>query len=438
MDGRASAVNAILATLPDRWRLDRRAGLPSVCSAHPLVVEAVLEGDGPVLIEATCNQVNQDGGYTGMTPTDFRRFVEGIAARAGFPRERLILGGDHLGPNPWKHLDVVEAMARAERMVADYVRAGFAKIHLDASMGCKGEPPALDDALVAERAARLAAVAEAVAGETGGDRPLYVIGTEVPIPGGADHALASIDVTSPSAVLDTIDAHRRAFASAGVEDAFARVVAVVVQPGVEFDHERVFAYDSEKAKALTVVLEGRRDIVFEAHSTDYQSPRALASLVADGFAILKVGPGLTFAMREAFYGLDRIAAELDGNATPGVEAAMEGVMLADPRHWAGYYRGTHDVQRVLRHYSYSDRIRYYWPAPGAVAAVERLFARLGARNIPETLISQFLPGAYPAVRDHVVPARSRALTLHAIRQAFAGYRSAASEACSATQEGGTT
>ena len=66
----------------------------------------------PLLIEATCNQVNQDGGYTGMTPADFRRFVEGIAARTGFPADRLMLGGDHLGPNPWKSLPADQAMGQ--------------------------------------------------------------------------------------------------------------------------------------------------------------------------------------------------------------------------------------------------------------------------------------------------------------------------------------
>ena len=79
-------------------------GIVSVCSAHPWVIEAAfrhgLEHEGPMLIEVTCNQVNQFGGYTGMTPCDFRRFVEGIAGQVGFPLARLMLGGDHLSPNP--------------------------------------------------------------------------------------------------------------------------------------------------------------------------------------------------------------------------------------------------------------------------------------------------------------------------------------------------
>ncbi len=102
--------------------------------------------------------------------------------------ERLILGGDHLGPNPWRALPAAEAMQRAETMVAEYARAGFGKIHLDASMACGGDPERLSDEVVAERAARLCRAAESACGA--GVAPVYVIGTEVPVPGGATHSVA--------------------------------------------------------------------------------------------------------------------------------------------------------------------------------------------------------------------------------------------------------
>ncbi len=223
-----------LRALPERFRAGEHAGIASVCSAHPLVIEAALRHGlargRDVLIEATCNQVNQDGGYTGMTPADFRRFVEHIAAMVGFPLERLILGGDHLGPNPWKHLDPAEAMAKAETMIDAFAAAGFAKLHLDASMGCTGEPAALDDETVSARAARLAAKAEAAVQRHGLLPPVYVVGTEVPVPGGATEALDHLEVTSPEAVRRTVDVHAEAFAALGLDEAFARVVAVVVQP----------------------------------------------------------------------------------------------------------------------------------------------------------------------------------------------------------------
>jgi D-tagatose-1,6-bisphosphate aldolase subunit GatZ/KbaZ len=161
-------------------------------------------------------------------------------------------------------------------------------------------------------------------------------------------------------------------------------------------------------------------LVFEAHSTDYQPAVALAALVEDGFAILKVGPGLTFALREALYGLDAIAAELDGRPRT-LEPAMEALMLDKPQHWASHYSGTPTEQRLQRHFSYSDRIRYYWPEPQAAAAVEALMAQLADREIPETLVSQYLGRLYPAVAAGRVAARARPLCLAAIDAALDPY-----------------
>jgi D-tagatose-1,6-bisphosphate aldolase subunit GatZ/KbaZ len=354
-----------------------------------------------------------------MTPDDFRRFVEGIAGRVGFPFDRLILGGDHLGPNPWKSLPAEDAMLRAEAMVAAYVDAGFRKIHLDCSMGCAGEPAALDDETTATRAARLAGVAEQQAEQTGISL-VYVIGTEVPPPGGATHAIADLEVTSPDAVRNTLAVHRRAFADAGVEAALERVVGIVVQPGVEFGNANVALYRPEKAMALSASLTEMPGLVFEAHSTDYQRAEDLRALVDDGFAILKVGPGLTFALREALYALDAIAAELDG-APLSLQPGMERLMLDQPKHWASHYPGSPEEQRLQRHFSYSDRIRYYWPDPRAQAAVDALMSRLDSRSIPETLVSQYLARLYPDVVIGALKPTARDLCLAAIDAALEPY-----------------
>ncbi len=403
-------------------------GITSVCSAHPLVIEATLRhaarrGD-VVLIEATCNQVNQEGGYTGMKPVDFRAFIERIATEVGFPANRIILGGDHLGPNPWRKLAAEDAMARAEAMVTAYVEAGFEKLHLDTSMGCAGEPVALADELTAARAARLAKAAEEAARRSGRRLPVYVIGTEVPPPGGATHALDELEITRREAALRTLDVHRWAFAEAGVSPALERVIAIVVQPGVEFGNANVALYRPERAQKLISALDEMKGLLFEAHSTDYQPTAALSALVDGGFAILKVGPGLTFALREALYGLDAIAGILgDGRPGSGLAAAMEEIMLAEPSHWAGHYGGTADEQRLQRHFSYSDRIRYYWPDARAAAAVDELLARL-PDEIPETLISQHLARLYPDVVEKRVAPKARDLCLAAVDAALAPYATA--------------
>jgi D-tagatose-1,6-bisphosphate aldolase subunit GatZ/KbaZ len=402
-------------------------GIASICSAHPLVVEAALRRgkaeNAAVLIEATCNQVNQEGGYTGMTPASFRGFVEQIAAHAGFSLDRLILGGDHLGPNPWRSLPAEPALERAEAMIAAYVDAGFRKIHLDTSMGCAGEPAALSDELTAARAARLARVAEDRAVDHA--RPLYIIGTEVPPPGGATHVLDQLAVTEPAAAERTLAVHTAAFAAAGIADALQRAIGIVVQPGVEFGNANVTVYRPERARDLSAALERLPGLVFEAHSTDYQPAAALNTLIEDGFAILKVGPGLTFALREALYGLDAIAAALGANPPEeSLEWTMERVMLEEPAYWRSHYSGTPEEQRLQRHFSYSDRIRYYWPHPQAVAAVERLMMRLSGRDIPETLVSQYLPRLYPAVVAGELPRRPRDLCIAAIDLALDPYATA--------------
>jgi len=417
---------SLLAQLARDYQAGRVRGITSVCSAHPAVIRATLrEGvktGATVLIEATCNQVNHEGGYTGMKPADFRRFVEGIAAEVGFDTAKLILGGDHLGPNPWRARPAEEALAKAEIMVAAYVAAGFNKIHLDASMGCAGEPEGLDDETTAHRAARLAKVAEAAAREAGVAMPLYIIGTEVPTPGGALHELDDVPPTAADDAKKTIATHRRIFGEQGLSDAFDRVIGLVVQPGVEFGHESVVVYRPERARELVAVLRDEPQFVFEAHSTDYQPEAALTALVQDGFPILKVGPGLTFALRQTLYGLDLIASELDASyGGRALAAEMERLMLAEPGNWQRYYPGTPDEQHVLRHYSYSDRIRYYWPHEQAEQAVARLMGTLAGRTVPLPLIAQFLPEELEAVFAGDCPATAEALLERGVERVLALY-----------------
>src|SRR5208282_4719050 len=360
----------------------RRQGLPmgiySVCSAHPWVLEAAidqaLEDGTDVLIEATSNQVNHLGGYTGMLPEEFRQRVLEIAAAKGLHESRLILGGDHLGPNPWQRQPALAAMREAERTVQAYVRAGFEKIHLDASMACADDPHPLPVETVAKRAAILCAAAEKVAGER---KPVYVIGTEVPVPGGATESLTGLTPTTREDAAETLAVHRRIFEESGLAYAWPRVIALVVQPGVEFNHDSVVDYEPERAAQLTALLNETKGLVFEAHSTDYQRPEAYRALVHDGFAILKVGPALTFAMREALEALSLIEVELvSPEKRSDLMNVMEQVMQKDPHNWEHHYIGDKHTQSLLRRYSYSDRIRYYWNDPQAKKAVETLILNL--------------------------------------------------------------
>jgi D-tagatose-1,6-bisphosphate aldolase subunit GatZ/KbaZ len=414
-----------LLDLVDRHKRGQPVGAWSLCSAHPLVIEAAMHevnaGGGPLLIEATCNQVNQFGGYTGMTPERFRGFVHEIAERVAFPPDRLWLGGDHLGPNPWREEPAQVAMERSDTLVSQYVAAGFRKIHLDCSMACADDPVPLPEDLIAARAARLCSVAELAWHESGGDAPVYVLGTEVPTPGGATEELNGLEVTRPESVEATIGTHRRAFAEAGLSTAWSRVIALVVQPGVEFDHHKVVDYEPGKARALSAFIERDPQLVFEAHSTDYQAPEGLQALVRDHFAILKVGPAATFALREALWALAAIEQELPGlRRRSGLRDVVLGVMRADPRYWLGHYRDRNTEPLDLA-YSLSDRIRYYWPHPDVQRAFTMLLDNLRGRPLPMTLVSQYLPRQYEAIRAGRLDGSVDALLLEGVAKALRPY-----------------
>ena len=416
--------------VPQVWRsiiADNRAGerrgLASWCTAHPQTLSAILaahrDGDDPILIEATCNQVNQHGGYTGMTPAAFRTFVEGLAREAGVDAGRIILGGDHLGPNPWKGRPASGALREARDMVRAYVEASFSKIHLDASMAC-ADDRALSEAAIAERAADLCAVAEAA---SAGRDLVYVIGTEVPIPGGELEALDSLAVTRPEAARRTFGLHRAAFAERGIAEAMGKVIALVVQPGVDMGNTQVFGYDPAKAAALSTSVLDIPGVVFEAHSTDFQTEAALASLVATHFAILKVGPSLTFALREAVVAMTAIEERLVASGRSDALAVLERAMDENPVHWRGYVAAD-GAERLSRLFGLSDRVRYYWPVPAVEAAVKTLMRNIDTASVPPGLVSQYvgemLPEGNGPLSKRIVQAKVGAVVARYRRATGAG------------------
>jgi len=412
-------------------REGKRRGIYSVCSANQLVLEGAIaqaaHDRSALLIEATCNQVNQEGGYTGLTPAKFRDYVHSIAQGMDFPVERLILGGDHLGPNPWRTQSAAVAMEKACAMVSAYASAGFSKIHLDASMACGDDPRVISNEQIAERAARLCEVAES-ATRNFSSKPVYVIGTEVPTPGGAREEM-EIEVTSAASLQETLEVHRRAFSRKDLLSAWDRIIGVVVQPGVEFGNETIADYVPERASDLSKSILQQEGIVFEAHSTDYQTAESLQRLVSGHFGILKVGPELTFVMREAIFGLARIEEEwIAGERRSDLRKVIERVMLEHPENWKAYYQGEETHVRVARAYSLSDRIRYYWPNSEISKVLSLLIQNLQEYPAPLPLVAQYLPRQAEAIRAGSISNNPVAIIHHKIRESLSRY----SEACGLT------
>lgn len=416
----------------EKRRQGIKCGIPSYCSANELVLETALRRakllNQPVLIEATANQVNQYGGYTGMLPKDFYKLVLDMAAKIGVPEQQVILAGDHLGPLTWQNLPEAEAMEKSIELVYQYARAGFTKIHLDTSMKVADDAEGLlSTEVIARRGAALYKAAmkgyeELKAEKPDAMRPVFVIGSEVPIPGGAQEAEDSLAVTSVDAFKDTVATYKRVWTEEGVADGMNDVIAVVVQPGVEFGDDQVFLYDHDAATELCAALKEFPEVCFEGHSTDYQSPACLKAMVEDGIAILKVGPALTYGLREALFSLSLMENEL----VPAEERSnfidvLEKVMLENPGNWQKHYHGDEKQLHLARKYSFSDRARYYIGLPEVTEAMNKLFANLNAHKIPLNMLHQYMPLSYAKVRDGVLPLDARELAMDGVTNFMLDY-----------------
>ena len=390
-------------------------GLVSICSSNFKVLEAAISQaeniEGPLLIESTSNQVNQCGGYMDLTPLQFKEKVHAIAKKYNLPQAKILLGGDHLGVQPWPDKPEAEALEKGCRMVHDYARAGFSKIHLDASIPLRDDD-SLDPETVFARTASLCRAAEEgfaarKKNNPQASPPVYVIGSEVPFPGGDFQANAGPEVTSRQDLDRTISVAEKHFADNNLDEAWQRVVAIVVQTGVEFEKYDIYDYDSSEFQVLTEMLQNDGRFVFEGHSSDYQRPGELKKMVSDRIAILKVGPALTFALREALFSLEMMEKELlndgagrgDQNGLSNFSELLDREMQQDPGDWEKYYQGSEPEQRLARKYSYFDRCRYYISRDIIQQAADRLLGNLAAREIPLPLVSQYLPQQYRRIRQ---------------------------------------
>ena len=389
----------------------RAVGIYSCCSANEYVIRAALlkgkKDNSCVLIESTANQCDQYGGYTGMKPADFKAFVEDIAKEIGFDTNKLFLGGDHLGPLTFTSLNEEEAMKEADELIRCYVSAGFTKIHIDTSMRVKDDDvnTRLSDETIARRGARLAKVAEEAYAkllETNPDaiEPVYIVGSEVPIPGGAQGAVdEGVQVTKPEDFKATLNTFEKAFKDNGLDHAWSNVIGIVVQPGVEEKDSGCTEYDRAKAVDLCAAIRDYDNIVFEGHSTDYQTKIKLREMVEDGIAILKVGPGFTFMMRQALFALADIENELLKDKASHFKDVLDAAMLKDTKYWSKHYIGTEEEVALKRKYSFSDRCRYYMPVPEVKQAMQTMIQNLRTNGIPLNLLTQYMPIQYTRVRE---------------------------------------
>ena len=133
--------------------------------------------------------MDQFGGYTGMRPADFRAFVERIAHRIGFPGSSASSSAAITSARIGGGIGLPQtAMSHVDELVRSYVAAGYTKLHLDCSYPCADDNGPLSDEWSPPAPSGCSPSPKPRPPESAClGRLRYVIGTEVPTPGGAAH-----------------------------------------------------------------------------------------------------------------------------------------------------------------------------------------------------------------------------------------------------------
>ena len=394
--------------LADCRRVARNAATASPRSARriPGVIEQrSRSGDGPGPHRGHL-QPGQPGGRlyrhdAGRFPP-LRRGDRGT--RRSSTRRDIVLGGDHLGPNPGGILPPRRPWAAPRRWSRPMSRPASRKLHLDASMGCRGEPAALDDdgrrrargaARRGSREPRPTSRRSPPAGLCHRHRS-PAAGRRDPCPGRRSKSPRPRRRWPRSQRIATAfagDRHRPTPSTASSRSSSS--------PASSSTMRRVAAYEPEQAKSLTAVLDAKPRLVFEAHSTDYQPPRASDGAGRGRLRDPEGRPGAHFRAargalrprpdrRRARSGLARaLARSGDGAADAGRAGALAG-SLSRHRQRAAPSAGTSATATASATTGRTAE---------AQAAVERLLDGSNPRSSPRPWSANSCRDLSPAVRD---------------------------------------
>ena len=330
-------------------QLIKKKSIPSFCTANEDVIKIILLyckiNNVPCLIECTSNQVNQFGGYTKKSPKEFRDYVFEIAQKINFNKKNIFLGGDHLGPLPWKNLNSNLAIKNSIKMINNYLDSKFCKIHIDTSIKCKNDK-IFNSQTKFERARK---ILKKLKFKNKSDI-FYVVGSEVPTSG------SDIKKLLKPTSFDTIKKDSIRYSQILFEKTHRyKTYGLVIEVGMKYKDKSIQKPNFRNfLKKKKFSLEN--NFVYEAHSTDFQSIYTLKKLVNNNFKFLKVGPELTFLYLRSLFFMQKIENFFKDKNNSNFKKSLIKEMLKNRKYWINFYKKNSLKQFLNSQY---DRSRYY-------------------------------------------------------------------------------
>lgn len=359
----------------------------AVCPNSQAVIKASFRAakrnDAPVYFAATLNQVDCDGGYTGMTQAQFTKVLE-QEARAVNYTGTYIVAIDHGGP--WlkdiqtrERWDTEKAMNAVKKSFECAVTAGYDLIHVDPTVDIfVPEGQAIDIMVVAERTADLIEHVEKFRRSESLPEISYEVGTEEVHGGLADEA-----------TFDTfVSELRRGLNDRGLNDVWP--VFIVGKVGTDL-HTTTF--DPDVARKLTEKVRPLGSYI-KGHYTDgVTNP---AEYPATGMGGANVGPEFTMSEYDALAELEEVEAGLNRKGEVAILSGMTSVLeklVEESNRWQKWLqpdekgKGFAEITPGRREWITKTCCRYIWQHPEAAAARQRLFSNLSRVGIDaETIV----------------------------------------------------
>ena len=344
-------------------KIIKNKALPSFCTSNIEVIKSILFfchiKKLPCLIECTSNQVNQHGGYTNKTPKMFIKEILSISKKIKFNSKKLFLGGDHLGPLPWKKKSKTVAIKNSISLINDYLDQKFCKIHIDTSIKCKNDKYINSD-IIFERTNEILNndnIKKKIKDK------FIVVGTEVPLAGSGDNE--NIIKTSKKQIETEVLKFKKILKKQNLKN---NIFGLVIEPGMKYTHSSVikpnFTNFTNKKN-----ISKKNNFVYEAHSTDYQSKKTLKQLVKNNFKFLKVGPELTYSYSRSLFFMENIEKNNFKLKNSNIKKIIFSAMLKNRKYWEGYYEKK-TTELFLN--SKLDRMRYYFDTKPVVNSIKTL------------------------------------------------------------------
>ena len=362
--------------------INKKKGLPSFCTSNVDVLKTIFffcqTNKFPCLIESTSNQVNQFGGYTNKTPRMFYK-NKSILSKKFNLKKNLFLGGDHLGPLPFKNQNSNKAIINSIRLINNYLKSDFCKIHIDTSIKCKNDRE-INQKIIFERTKKILTKINL---KKKIKKIFLVIGTEVPLSGSNEKG--KISITEDKQIMEEVKQFKKLLLSL-----YNRKVkfALVIEPGMRYMHHTLTKPKFSNFK-LKRNFSLKNNFVYEAHSTDYQNLKTLKNLTKNNFKFLKVGPELTFRYSRSLLFMRKIEEKFISDKKSNFETQIVKTMLSDNKYWKDYYTAKNlKIKKRLILNSKLDRMRYYFNDKKIIRSIHIL--RRNINKISRENIEKFL------------------------------------------------